>query len=403
MKNVRSELVWRYLCNGVVLCSVLPFLTAGCRTSRPVRLLGPRAIVPAPYVEPTGMTPAPTPPAFEALPPAAIPGGGGMAPAGLPGEFSPMEPITPEGAAAKGAEIVLPPDVESQVLTYTVKKGDSLWEIARMYGITHPELAAFNQLDEKSILKVGQNLRIPPGGHFIPAENRPPVKKATKAAAAAKTGKKSSAAEPVKAAQPLPAGGKYEVKTGDSLWKIAHDYGLKTSDIRELNNLKTDVLQVGQVLVLPTGAATSTATKKPTPVKSPVLPATPIPPKEVKAPEPVSPLTPTGTDQPTAPILAPPVGQENIKDTEKTVDDATVTPLTGPQEEKTVTSEPLKLVADPLATFPKKLDHLVSKGETLQMIAEMYGTTTEAIINENPQIKTDADLKPGAKIMVPYR
>jgi tetratricopeptide (TPR) repeat protein len=53
--------------------------------------------------------------------------------------------------------------------------------------------------------------------------------------------------------------------------------------------------------------------------------------------------------------------------------------------------------------LPRKLQHSVTEGETLQVIAEMYGTTVDAIKNENPTVKTDADLQPNLKLMVPYR
>ena len=36
-------------------------------------------------------------------------------------------------------------------------------------------------------------------------------------------------------------------------------------------------------------------------------------------------------------------------------------------------------------------------------IADMYGTTVEAIKKANPDIKSDADLKAHAKLMVPYQ
>lgn len=47
---------------------------------------------------------------------------------------------------------------------YTVKKGDSLWKIAAENmgnGLRYKELAAYNQIDPKAILRVGQKLRIP--------------------------------------------------------------------------------------------------------------------------------------------------------------------------------------------------------------------------------------------------
>ena len=44
--------------------------------------------------------------------------------------------------------------------------------------------------------------------------------------------------------------GVYIVVSGDSLWKIAHRFNLKISELRALNALTTDVIKVGQVLFL---------------------------------------------------------------------------------------------------------------------------------------------------------
>ena len=52
--------------------------------------------------------------------------------------------------------------------SHTVARGESLWTIARRYGVAMSELSARNKLDKKAKLRVGTVLQIdggmPPGG-----------------------------------------------------------------------------------------------------------------------------------------------------------------------------------------------------------------------------------------------
>ena len=98
---------------------------------------------------------------------------------------------------------------------YTVKKGDSLYVIANKYGITVDELKAANNLSS-NLLNVGQILKIPTKEEVTPSEYEV-----------------------------------YVVKSGDSLWSIATDYGVSVDDIIDLNNLGTTVLQIGQQILIP--------------------------------------------------------------------------------------------------------------------------------------------------------
>lgn len=110
--------------------------------------------------------------------------------------------------------------------TYTVKNGDSLWKIASQYGITVNELKNANGLTGDN-LQVGQILTIP--------------------------------TEQVK---PTPSNNTYTVKNGDSLWSIARTYNTTVDTLRKLNNLNSDILKIGQTLIIPTTNDTKNYTIK---------------------------------------------------------------------------------------------------------------------------------------------
>ncbi len=105
-----------------------------------------------------------------------------------------------------------------EVVTYVVKSGDTLSEIASAYGVTVDALIAANDLPDE-MLDVDQVLEIPPVGAEL-------------AGTATKT---------------------YVVKSGDTLERIANQYQVAVDDIIEANDLDSDLLQVGQKLVIPTG------------------------------------------------------------------------------------------------------------------------------------------------------
>ncbi|MBQ2408457.1 MAG: LysM peptidoglycan-binding domain-containing protein [Bacilli bacterium] len=96
---------------------------------------------------------------------------------------------------------------------YIVKKGDSLWSIARAYNTTVDELKKLNNLST-NLLSVGQILKIPVKSEV---ENY----------------------------------NIYTVAKGDTLYKIANQFGVTVNDIITANNLKSNTLQIGQKLSIP--------------------------------------------------------------------------------------------------------------------------------------------------------
>lgn len=96
---------------------------------------------------------------------------------------------------------------------YTVKSGDSLWSISRKFGVTVDELKNANNLSS-NLLSVGQNLIIP--------------------------GKEDQA-----------TGDEYVVKKGDTLYSIARKYNTSVDNLKSINNITTDSLAIGQIIKLP--------------------------------------------------------------------------------------------------------------------------------------------------------
>ena len=113
--------------------------------------------------------------------------------------------------------------------TYTVKAGDTLWDIAQSQlgnGSRYKEIMTLNGLTN-DVIQPGQVLKLPTGNDNTDS------------------GSAST----------------YTVKAGDTLWDIAQSQlgnGSRYKEIMTLNGLASDVIQPGQVLKLPTGSASNT-------------------------------------------------------------------------------------------------------------------------------------------------
>lgn len=116
------------------------------------------------------------------------------------------------------------PDIveKSDTSVYYVKKGDSLYGIAKSYGVSVEDIKRLNSLSSNS-LSIGQELLIP----GLSSENTPSVKV-------------------------------YTVLKGDSLYKIANLYGISVDELKNANKLTSSVLSIGQQLVIPDSANTKT-------------------------------------------------------------------------------------------------------------------------------------------------
>ncbi|MED0832441.1 LysM peptidoglycan-binding domain-containing protein, partial [Bacillus amyloliquefaciens] len=121
---------------------------------------------------------------------------------------------------------------QTQTSSYTVKSGDSLWKIANAYNMTVQQIRSINKLTS-DMLRVGQVLKLTKTSSSGSSSPSTPNQSGD-------TGKTTT----------------YTVKSGDSLWVIAQKFNVTAQQIREKNNLKTDVLQIGQKLTI-TGQQTN--------------------------------------------------------------------------------------------------------------------------------------------------
>jgi len=103
---------------------------------------------------------------------------------------------------------VIAPDLNN---TYVVKSGDTLYSIANNYNTTVQELKLLNSLSS-NILSLGQVLKLP--------------------------------------VQEL-SSNTYIVKSGDTLYSIARKYNVSVDNLKDINNLTTNFLSIGQTLIIP--------------------------------------------------------------------------------------------------------------------------------------------------------
>lgn len=124
------------------------------------------------------------------------------------------------------------PITKDAVGTHTVKKGESIFNIAKQYGITAYQIRKTNNLEDNN-LSTGQVLKIPSD---IVTEI-PPVKETT--------------APPIVKETPKEESFIYNVGSGETIFSIAKKFNLTAYQIRTANKLNDNAVTVGQKLLIP--------------------------------------------------------------------------------------------------------------------------------------------------------
>ena len=120
---------------------------------------------------------------------------------------------------------------------YIIAKGDNFSTIAKKFHISTKALMDANPGVEPTKLKIGEKINIPAATAASTTSSTPAA-----TTAAGSTGEQS-----------------YTVKSGDSLTKIATQFGTSVKAIRSLNSLKTDKIVVGQKLRIPAKSSNTLA------------------------------------------------------------------------------------------------------------------------------------------------
>jgi len=98
--------------------------------------------------------------------------------------------------------------------SYTVQPGDTIWSLAKTFGVPVDSLYSFDHLDS-DLLEPGQVLRLP--------------------------------------------GGSYTVQPGDTIWSLARKLDVSVNVLSSVNHLASEILEPGQVLRLPVWPVTGTS------------------------------------------------------------------------------------------------------------------------------------------------
>jgi len=135
--------------------------------------------------------------------------------------------VSVRGAGSGHSRVARAASGSNRADRYKVRTGDSLWTIARRFGISEHQLRVWNDLGQDNLIRPGQVLAVSARG--------------------ATSGQSRVAGKPGGSTRTI----SYKVRPGDTLWGIGRQFDVATSQIQDWNNLGDDhILRPGDVLTL---------------------------------------------------------------------------------------------------------------------------------------------------------
>ena len=148
-------------------------------------------------------------------------------------EAAPAAESTESTAEESQEEVATPEETtpSTNAKMYYVHSGDSLYRIAHNHGISLSTLLEWNNLSVDSIIHPGQGLIVSDGSSPLSEQ----AEEST--SSSEETASESTATT-------------YTVQAGDGLWRIAKNHGLTLDELKSLNQLTSNIIQPGQVLIV---------------------------------------------------------------------------------------------------------------------------------------------------------
>jgi murein DD-endopeptidase MepM/ murein hydrolase activator NlpD len=156
-----------------------------------------------------------------------------------------------------GVFLLMTGSLFAQEQTHTLQRGETIYALAKKYGVKEDEILFLNGIEDARRISVGQKIRIPSKSIQV---------------------------------SPIPSGApsfiEHKTARGETLFGIARRYNVTVAQIRTANNLSENyVLKIGDTLRIPTAAtvpppATPSVSKPPAPAPSVPGAAPAIPPSK---------------------------------------------------------------------------------------------------------------------------
>ena len=143
---------------------------------------------------------------------------------------------------------------QGDYMVHTIKQGETLSALAKQFNTTVGDVMRLNGMNSKSVLKIGEQIKIPVSSTTVTETVKVPVPQ-------------KAVAAPIVTAPPVVNTATHTVTAKESLYSIAKKYHVTVAQLKQWNKLPNENIKIDQVLVVGTEKAKtetlSTATVKP--------------------------------------------------------------------------------------------------------------------------------------------